>query len=167
MPLFPRPISTRAALTTDERKIYDLICRRLLMAWHDDHLWAVTTLITAITRCPRKQAGTRPLIDRYHSSGTAVEQVGWKILEINAPIPRRKNPRASARPRRPGAEKTAEDEAEQTLPPGLTVGQPQRVLEARAVAKQTRPPPRLTEATLLTAMETAGRIWRTRNCRRR
>jgi len=36
-------------------------------------------------------------------------------------------------------------------------GQPQRVLDARAVAKQTRPPPRLTEATLLTAMETAGR----------
>jgi DNA topoisomerase-3 len=55
------------------------------------------------------------------------------------------------------AESSAEDEASQTLPPGLTAGQPQQVLDARAVVKQTRPPPRLTEATLLTAMETAGR----------
>ena len=34
---------------------------------------------------------------------------------------------------------------------------PRRVIDAKAVAKQTRPPPRFTDATLLTAMETAGR----------
>ncbi len=156
--IIPTPVSARGALTTDERKIYDLICRRLLMAWHDDHLWAVTTLITAIHTAPAgkgKAANEMPMIDRYHSSGTAVEQIGWKVLDIGADSAKEKT--ASKRKSKTAAEKATTDEAEQSLPPGLTVGQAQQVLEARAVAKQTRPPPRLTEATLLTAMETAGR----------
>ena len=37
-------------LSDEESKIYDLVCRRLLMLWHDDHLQEVTTVITAIRR---------------------------------------------------------------------------------------------------------------------
>jgi len=48
-------------LAGDERKIYDLICRRFLMMWHDDYLQAVTTVITAIT------AGE--IVDRYRTTG--------------------------------------------------------------------------------------------------
>ncbi|HRZ24138.1 MAG TPA: DNA topoisomerase 3 [Candidatus Contendobacter sp.] len=149
--IIPTPTPARA-LASDEKKLYDLICRRLLMAWHDDHVWAVTTLITAITSLEPNGA---TVVDRYHSSGTAVEQVGWKILEVGADKPVDKA--AGKRKAKAAAESAVEDEAEQSLPPGLTVGQPQQVLDARAVAKQTRPPPRLTEAALLTAMETAGR----------
>ncbi|MCB1920674.1 MAG: DNA topoisomerase 3, partial [Candidatus Competibacteraceae bacterium] len=150
--IIPTPVPART-LATDERKIYDLICRRLLMAWHDDHVWAVTTLITAI-HTPEKQA---VLVDRYHSSGAAVEQVGWKILDIGADKPVAKSGGKRKSAKTAAANNVAEQEAEQSLPAGLAVGQPQQVLEACAVAKQTRPPPRLTEATLLTAMETAGR----------
>jgi DNA topoisomerase-3 len=150
--IIPTPTPART-LTVDEWKIYDLICRRLLMAWHDDHLWAVTTLITAIAT---EEAGATIVIDRYHSSGKAVEQVGWKVLE--AGVDKSAEKPAGKRKTRPAdAEPSTEEEAEQSLPPGLTVGQRQQVLDARAVAKQTRPPPRLTEAALLTAMETAGR----------
>ena len=46
--IIPTTVPTPAICTADERKIYDLICRRLLSAWHDDHIWAVTTVITAI-----------------------------------------------------------------------------------------------------------------------
>ena len=45
-----------ARLSPDEEKIYDLICRRLLSAWHEDHIWSVTTVITAIHRQRRAVA---------------------------------------------------------------------------------------------------------------
>ncbi|MDG4553111.1 MAG: DNA topoisomerase 3 [Candidatus Competibacter sp.] len=149
--IIPTPLPARAALSADERKIYDLICRRLLMAWHDDHLWAVTTLISAIATV---EADGATVVDRYHSSGTTVEQIGWKILEVEIASAAEK---PAGRRRAKVATATEENEAGQSLPSGLTVGQPLRLLDARALAKQTRPPPRLTEAALLTAMETAGR----------
>jgi DNA topoisomerase III len=118
-------------LTADERKIYDLICRRLLSAWHADHIWAVTTVITAISN--------PGVTDRYHTTGTAVQQIGWKALDV---IPERRQERAPETP---------------TLPPGLMQGQSQAVVNVEALKKKTRPPKRFTEATLLTAMETAGK----------
>ena len=141
-------------LSEDERKIYDLVCRRLLSAWHDDHLWSVTTVITAISNPPSSGVG-EPIVDRYHSTGTQVQQVGWKVLDIE-----RKKDGGRKEKEKPKEDADAEPpspEENQDLPPGLAQGQRQEVLEARAVAKQTRPPKRFTEATLLTAMETAGK----------
>jgi DNA topoisomerase-3 len=109
------------------------------MAWHDEHVFAVTTVITRVT-----SGGEGPTLDRFHSSGTAVLQPGWKILDL-----------APARPVRPGAEGKGA-EAEPDLPPTLAAGQPKRVAGVEAVEKETRPPRRYTDATLLTAMETAG-----------
>jgi DNA topoisomerase-3 len=124
-------------LEPEERRIYDLVCRRLLGAWHEDHIWSVTTVITAIRNAE--------IVDRYHTSGTEVKQVGWKALEV-APA------------RKPAKGKAGEDaEAQQVLPVGLKKGDPQEVVDVEAVRKKTRPPKRFTEATLLTAMETAGK----------
>jgi DNA topoisomerase-3 len=121
------PLS-HASPTPDEHKIYDLVCRRLLAAWHEDHIWSVTTVITAITNAA--------IVDRYHTSGTAIQQVGWKVLEI------------AGRKR---------DEDAPSLPSNLAKNQPQDVTDVKSVRKTTRPPKRFTEATLLTAMETAGK----------
>jgi DNA topoisomerase-3 len=49
------------------------------------------------------------------------------------------------------------DDANLEIPP-LEQGQTVRCVEAEAEAKETRPPPRYTEATLLSAMETAGKL---------
>jgi len=58
----------------------------------------------------------------------------------------------------PGTEGGGEEQrAEEVLPPNLAKGQPQDVIDIKAVKKSTRPPKRFTEGTLLTAMETAGR----------
>ena len=129
----------KAKLSAEERKIYDLVCRRLLSAWHDDHIWSVTTVITAIRN--------GDIVDSYHTSGTAVQQVGWKVLDI-----------ATFRDH-PGKGKAAGDEqkTEQVLPSGLKKSDPQEVVEVEAIRKKTRPPKRFTEGTLLTAMETAGK----------
>ncbi len=123
--ILPTAARPPADLAADERAIYDLVCRRLLQAWHPEHVYGVTTVLTAITWNDQK--------DRFTSSGTSIENVGWKVLELS---------RATT---------------EVTLPGGLTPGMPRRVLDAKAVARKTKAPPRFTDGTLLTAMETAGR----------
>ena len=87
----------------------------------------VTHVVTAVT------VGEH--VDRYFSSGTSIEKVGWKVLER----------RVSQRHEAP------------TLPGGLTTGLARRVTAAKVMAKSTEPPPHLSDGTLLTAMETAGR----------
>ena len=126
-----------------ERKIYDLVCRRFLMMWHDDHLQDVTTVITAITNTP--DGSGEPTIDRYRTSGTLVRQLGWKVLDVA--------PEKSKKGGKGGGE---EEEAEQVLPTDLAQGQAQRVASVDAKKKKTKPPKRFTEGTLLTAMQTAG-----------
>jgi DNA topoisomerase-3 len=117
-----------ARLSHDEASLFDLICRRLLAAWHEDHVYASTSVVTAV-----ESDGAQAVVDRFASRGSAVLRVGWRALEPD-PAP-------------PDVE----------LPFGLARGQAQLVVDARAERKRTRPPRRLSEATLLTAMETAGR----------
>ncbi len=132
----------RADLSPDEAKIYDLVCRRLLTCWHEDHVWSVTTVITAIVN--------GQITDRYHSSGKADSAGGLEGAGFPDREEERQQPEAKA-----GEE--ASEEEQQALPPGLARGQAQDVLDAEAVRKKTRAPKRFTEATLLTAMETAGK----------
>ncbi|ATB44967.1 DNA topoisomerase 3 [Corallococcus macrosporus] len=148
--IIPTPTSPGGVrLSPDEQRVYDLVCRRLLQAWHEDHVWRVTTVITAVT-----SPGAPPVVDRFQSTGTQVERVGWKVLDIGGG---QKAPRLKAEPRKgEDAEREPEDEP-QTLPSGLERAQPQSVEDVEAVKKRTRPPPRFTDATLLTAMESAGR----------
>jgi DNA topoisomerase-3 len=136
--------ATGKALTADEQKLYGLICRRLLQAYHDDFLWAATVVLTEV-RPPTSEAP----VDTYRSHGTAIEQRGWKVLDVGeVKAPREKSSPASG---------DDGDSGDATLPAGLSRGQEPRVLDAKALTKTTRPPPPLNDATLLTAMETAGK----------
>ena len=112
--IIPTAVSPeKAHLAEDERKIYDLICRRFLMMWHDDYLQAVTTVITAITN--------GEIVDRYRTTGTLVQQMGWKVLDIGAEGRRRDT--------RSGGE---EGTPEQVLPVTLAKGQFQDVADIEA-----------------------------------
>jgi DNA topoisomerase-3 len=128
----------KASMSVDERAIYDLICRRLLSAWHDDHIWAVTTVISAIRN--------GSIVDRYHTSGSLVEQIGWKVLDLFPPGKAKKDQAAGDDP-----------SSGQVLPRDLSKDQLLDVVDIGSPKKKTRPPKRFTEATLLTAMETAGK----------
>jgi DNA topoisomerase-3 len=126
----------RVQLPPGESRIYDLVCCRLLSAWHADYISAVTTVITSITN--------REQIDRYHTSGTTIQQLGWKALD-------RPSEKST------GSKDSKEEDTETALPRDLAVGQAQDLLDVKAQKKITKPPRRLTEGTLLTAMETAGK----------
>ncbi|WP_171813319.1 DNA topoisomerase 3 [Corallococcus exiguus] len=151
--IIPTPMpASGVRLSPDEQRLYDLVCRRLLQAWHEDHVWKVTTVITAVT----SKGAAGPAVDRFHSAGTQVEKVGWKVLDVGGG---QKAPRLKSEGKK-GADKDKEEEPDdepQDLPSGLARGQSQTVEDVQAMKKRTRPPPRFTEATLLTAMESAGR----------
>jgi DNA topoisomerase III len=112
-----------------EARIYDLVCRRLLMAWHDDMIEAVTRVVTEVRTAERAP-------DLFATQGVALEQAGWSVLE-------------RARP--------ADPNAKPKLPPGIARGDTPAVRGVVVHRKQTQPPKPHTEATLLGAMETAGR----------
>ena len=132
--IVPTPKSPGSvSLSRDEANLYDLVCRRLLSAWHADHLYSTTTVITAIHN--------DAIVDRYRSTGTTVDQEGWKALDV-----KRKTP-ASA----------PNDPSGRQLPSGLVAGLHVEVTEVKAVSRKTRPPHYFTDSTLLTGMETAGR----------
>ncbi|MGC4086965.1 MAG: DNA topoisomerase 3 [Polyangiaceae bacterium] len=135
------------ALNADEQKLYALVCRRLLQAWHADFVWAATLVVTEIR--PRTQSGEP--CDSYRSHGTAIQQQGWKVLDVGDAKPPRE--------KKSGAAVDADASAKDTvLPSGLLQGQEPRVLGAKAISKTTRAPAPLTDASLLTAMESAGKV---------
>ena len=111
--IIPTTTAAPSGLPPDERKLYDLVCRRLLSAWHEDHIWSVTTVLTAI----RNEA----IVDRYHTSGSAVQQTGWKVLDL-----------APAK----GKKKTTDGEEENVLPPGLAERQPQDVVDVESLRRR-------------------------------
>jgi len=134
--IIPTNHRASARLGSDGQRVYDLICRRLLSAWHVDHLWSVTTVITEVVS---GRAGDE-VFDRFESSGSMVTEVGWKVLDLGARVP------GGAKPGAPPE-----------LPPKLEKGLRPAVAAVETETKKTRPPPYLTDASLLTSMETAGR----------
>jgi DNA topoisomerase-3 len=139
--IIPTPVSREGkVLSADEERLYDLVCRRLLMAWGADHKTRVTQVVTEVATHSHGEAP--PIVDRFRSSGTVVTQLGWKALDLELGQP-------ADRPRGP--------DAERALPPGLAEGQRRQAEKVEVLHKETEPPRRLTDATLLTAMESAGR----------
>jgi DNA topoisomerase-3 len=119
--------ATGLASECDAWKLYDLVCRRFLCAWQQDGIDATTKIDVAVS--------TEGMEDRYQASGKAVLRAGWRALDL-APSKR--------------------SEKEPTLPGGLRRGMTAAVREPRIANKETRPPEFFTEASLLSAMESAG-----------
>ncbi len=134
--IVPTPTAPRD-LDREEQALYDLVVRRLLAAWHGEHVAATTTVVTAVGNVAGEPVRA---VDRFRSSGTMVVEAGWKVVEPE-----------------PASRKKDDDGEEAELPPGLAPGQRKRVVDVASVERKTRPPKRFTDATLLTAMETAGR----------
>ena len=135
-------------LNAMEEKIYDLICRRLLCAWHDDHITATTNVISRI------DGVEDGIVDRYHSTGTVVKHLGWKAVE---PSYQAAKPRPGSSAKDPQALTSFAGDDDFVLPAGLVKDLPLTVTDVQSAKKETRPPRPYNEATLLTAMETAGR----------
>lgn len=125
-------------LTAGERKVYDLVVRRFIAAFYPDCRFSTTTVLGEAEKVPFKVTG-KQLLDP-----------GWRVVfEKEA---------ASS-----GNGEQADDETsgkpsdeERTLPVFVKGEQGPHVPDLGE--KQTQPPKPYTEATLLRAMETAGKL---------
>lgn len=116
-------------LPPDERALFDLVARRLLAAFYPPHVYDSVRV--------RTRAAGEP----FESIGRSVREVGWKAVYDGAPGGK--------------AKKTDDDEA-QALP-SLAEGDGRTVQGATVKADKTKPPAPHTDASLLAAMEHAGR----------
>ncbi|MCK6511941.1 DNA topoisomerase III [Myxococcota bacterium] len=133
-----------AQLTPDERKIYDLVVRRFLGAFFPDAVFEKTRVITEI-------AG-----ELFLTRGKVVVNSGWReVAGFQDDV--------GGKPQKKGKEDESEDpqdkdEDEQGILPPLKKGEMVALLAAELLKKKTQPPPRYTEASLLAAMEGAGKL---------
>jgi DNA topoisomerase-3 len=120
------------AFSPDERRVFDLVAKRFLAVFHPPARYARTTVITLVEE------------ERFRTRGKITLEAGWRgVYGLE-----------------PDQERQSEDEADAEAGeiPVLQEGQTVRCIAAEIEDKMTRPPPRYTEATLLSAMETAGKL---------
>ena len=119
----------------DERRVFDLVARRFLAVFHPPARYARTTIVTLVEE------------ERFRSRGKITLEAGWRgVYGLESDEDRKARQQ----------EEDSENESAE-LPP-LEQGQRVTCATAEVEAKETKPPPRYTEATLLSAMETAGKL---------
>jgi DNA topoisomerase III len=114
----------------DDKKIYDLVVRRFLAVFHPDAVIENTRVETTVASHVFRTRGKRILVP------------GWRGVygEIA------------------DAERSDDDEGREQQLPRLEQGERSNVLEVASEQKETKPPRRYTDGTLVQVMETAGKL---------
>jgi DNA topoisomerase-3 len=122
-------------MNDDDRRIYDLVVRRFLAAFHPEALLENTRVETTVAE------------HVFRTRGKVLLVPGWRAVYMTMQT-------------EGAADAAAEDDdsREQGELPALEQGEPARTLEVESLAKETKPPRRYTDASLLGAMETAGKL---------
>jgi DNA topoisomerase-3 len=123
-------------MSDDDHRIYDLVVRRFLAAFHPEALLEHTRVETTV-------AG-----HVFRTRGKVLVVPGWRGVYLTA---------AAEAPRGADAQGDEDEPGDQELP-RLENGEPSQVLDVEQLAKETKPPRRYTDASLLGAMETAGKL---------
>ena len=116
-------------LTDAEQKVYDMIARRFIGAFHPDCLFETTTVTGKVGE------------QGFKATGKVITDPGWRIV-----LPQNSNT----------SENEDKDKEENAILPPFTKGET-GPHTPDLTEKQTTPPKPYTEATLLRAMETAGK----------
>src|SRR5687767_7671852 len=113
----------------DELKVYDLVTKRFLAIFHPEAVYERTRVETTVTE------------HVFRTSGRRLIEAGWKaVYGEEADQPR-------------GDDDSGGDQ----LLPKLDQGETVQTLSVESLRKETQPPRRFTDASLLGAMETAGK----------
>jgi len=124
-------------LSDDDRRIYDLVARRFLAVFHPEAVFENTRVETTV------EAGGESFV--FRTRGRRLLQPGWRGVYDQLTDERR-------------SEDEDEDEGSDQDLPALRPQERVLTREVQALAKETKPPRRYSEGSLLAAMETAGKL---------
>ena len=116
----------------DERNLYDMVARRMLAAFYPAYEYDATKVITAVDS------------HTFRTNGRVTVNNGWHDVP---PLEKPPKPKKS----------TKADEEEEGPLPNLQEGDTREVRKTQVKEDQTKPPAPHTDASLLSAMETAGK----------
>jgi len=119
-----------AKMSADERKVYDMVARRFLSIFHPDAVFERTRVETTVAD------------HVFRTSGRVLLEAGWRSVygqEADTPG------------------KADDDTGGDQMLPKLELGEDVDVHRVESLRKETQPPRRFTEASLLGAMEAAGK----------
>jgi DNA topoisomerase-3 len=125
--IIPTGVLPKGDLRGDDRRVYDLVVRRFLGAFHPPAVWE------------RVERTTEVAGERFKTRARALMEPGWRAVLADG----EEEDAAPLAPLRAGA-----NEVE-----GVAV----RTSDVHAESEETRPPARITEARLLSLMENAGK----------
>ncbi|MCW2924360.1 MAG: topB [Thermoleophilia bacterium] len=147
-------VADLSKLRDDERRVYDLVVRRYLAAFHPIARHEDTVVVTKVEE------------EHFRTKGSVLVEPGWRaVYGLEADDDESKAARAAKAKvdgeAAEGAEVEAKgDEDEKQNLPKLEEGEAvtARLDDEQPQEKQTKPPARYSEGTLLSAMETAGKL---------
>ncbi|MCO4764216.1 MAG: DNA topoisomerase 3 [Myxococcales bacterium] len=129
--IIPTGVDPRGArLDRDDKRLFDLVTRRFLAVFADDAVFATATIDARFPIADAPAEG--PQEDCFLARGRTMLDPGWRTIDP---------PRSTKK---------------ELLLPAVNQGDATTLGGAKLHTGSTRPPPRLTEATLLAAMERAG-----------
>jgi len=120
-----------AKMGEDERRIYDLVAKRFLAVFHPDAVYERTRVETTVQG------------HVFRTSGRVLLEAGWTAVY--------------GEQTRPADAQADDDSGGDQLLPSLAEGEAVETRSIESLRKETQPPRRFTEASLLAAMETAGK----------
>ncbi len=118
-------------MSEDDRRVYDLVVRRFLAVFHPDAVFENTRVETTVAE------------HVFRTRGRVLLVPGWRGVYGELPE---------------GEGRDEDDEGTNQQLPRLERGERVDTREAEVLAKQTQPPRRYSDASLLGAMETAGKL---------
>ena len=141
-------------LTDAEQKVFDLVARRFIGVFLPDCKFSTTTVLGKVSSTPSTTSPTSETGDtsiEFKVTGKEILDPGWRVVRAKAPD----SPESPDSPENQENPEKNTDE-ERTLPTFVKGESGDH--KPTLTEKWTTPPPYYTEATLLRAMETAGKF---------
>ena len=131
-------------MSDDDKKVYDLVVRRFLAVFHPDAVIENTRVETTVGGGAAAEDGGHV----FRTRGKRILVPGWRGVY------------GEREEREGGAEsdRAEDDEGREQQLPKLEQGERSGVEEVGSEAKETKPPRRYTDGSLVTVMETAGKL---------